>query len=115
MHYWKQSLLGALLAIAVVSAHAHSDHDHNNDSPISKENALIISNNALGQLIDSKKLARTWMFKKLKAVTIQETANGKVWVVSYENSSEKSEAKRTIYVLIDEVGNYLGSNYTGAL
>jgi hypothetical protein len=115
MKYWKQSLLGAVLSVVVVSANAHGDHDHNNDSPINKENALIISNNALGQLIDSKKLAKTWMFKKLKTVTTQETANGKVWVISYENSSEKSENRRVIYVLIDEVGNYLGSNYTGKL
>lgn len=112
MQYWKQSLLAAMLSVVAISAHAHGDHEHENDSPISKDNALIISNNAVGQLIDSKKLAKTWMFKTLKAVNIQETANGKVWAISYENSSEKSEAKRTIYVFIDEVGNYLGTNYT---
>lgn len=113
MHYWKQSLLGIIFSIFVVSANAHGSHE--NDSPISKDNVLIMGNNAIAQLVTSKKLAKTWMFKKLKTVNTQETANGNVWVISYENSSEKSEARRTIYVFIDEMGNYLGTNHTGTL
>lgn len=113
MKYWKHALLGMMLAVSVGSVHAHGLHSIEDDKPITRETAIMKSNFAVLELVESHKLFKSWTFKTLKDAVIQETPTGKVWVVSYVNSSVTDPARQTIYVFLDELGNYLGSNYTG--
>lgn len=111
MKTFKQSLIGALLLM--VSGLGFGHGNHMDEEPITKEVAAARSEMILGALIEDKKLASSWRQKKLKDVASKVTPAGALWIVSYENPAEKDKAKQTIYILLDDAGNYIGANHTG--
>lgn len=106
----RQFLISAMLLIAPGLALSHASHD---EDPITKEVAAARGEMIIGALVEDKKLANTWQQKKLKNVVQKATPAGALWIVSYDNPADKDKAKQTIYILLDEVGNYVGANHTG--
>jgi hypothetical protein len=113
MQMWKSILISAAMAFATVAAHAHAGHD--DEQPVSRESALIRADYARDQLVASKKLPASWQGKPQTFSSSRPTPKGPVWVVTYENPEEKSKAKRTLYIFIDEMGYFINSNHTGKL
>jgi tRNA G18 (ribose-2'-O)-methylase SpoU len=107
----KQSLIGAVLLL--VSGLALSHGNHMEEAPITKEAAAARGEMIVGALVEDKKLASSWQQKKLKEVASKVTPAGALWVVSFNNPAEKDKGKQTIYILLDDVGNYVGANHTG--
>ncbi|MBL8508205.1 MAG: hypothetical protein JNM11_07040 [Chitinimonas sp.] len=112
MRTWKQTLIGALFAVAAVAAQAHGNHA---DAPISKDGAEVRSGKVIDMLVDAKKLPASWKMTKVKEATSRQTPNGPIWVISYQNPTETDAAKRNLFVFFDETGNYIGANHTGDL
>jgi len=48
-------------------------------------------------------------------VSRRQTPAGRLWVVSYEHPAESDRAKQTIYIFLDEFGNFVEGNYSGDL
>ncbi|MDN3578820.1 DUF6488 family protein [Chitinimonas viridis] len=113
MKLWKQTLIGTLFALSTLAAHAHGNHG--DEEPISKDGATARGNKVIEMLVDSKKLQLSWKMTSAKEISSRDTPNGPVWVVSYQNPAESDTAKRTLYIFLDDVGNYLGANHTGTL
>lgn len=111
MKTFKQSLIGAILLLASGLALSHGDHM--DESPITKEIAASRGEMIVGALVEDKKLASSWQQKKLKEVASKVTPAGALWVISFSNPAEKDKEKQTIYILLDDVGNYIGANHTG--
>lgn len=107
----KQLLIGAVLLLASGMALSHDDHGE--DAPITKEVAAARGEMIVGALVEDKKLASSWQQKKQKEVASKVTPGGALWVVSFNNPAEKDKAKRTLYILLDDAGNYIGANHTG--
>ena len=110
MKTFKQSFIGAVLLLASGLALSHGNHD---EAPITKEIAATRGEMILGALVKDKKLASSWQQKKLIDVASKVTPKGALWVISYNNPAEKDKGKQTIYILLDDVGNYIGANHTG--
>ncbi|MDP2226099.1 MAG: DUF6488 family protein [Moraxellaceae bacterium] len=107
----KQFLIGAMLLL--VSGMVLSHGNHIDEEPITKEVATARGEMILEALVMDKKLASSWQQKKLKDVASKVTPAGALWVVSFNNPAEKDKEKQTIYILLDDVGNYIGANHTG--
>lgn len=111
MTKFKRVMLGAILALAATVTHAHGNHA--DPEPITKDIASARGDLVMDSLVVNKKLAPSWQKKEGKSVTNHPTEAGLLWSISYSNPAEKDKAKQTIYIFLDEVGNYLGANHTG--
>jgi hypothetical protein len=103
------AVLFALLAGALS---AHPNHD---GPPISREELPALGQRTMSLLVDAKQLAPSWRGKPVKEVSSRQLPDGVVWIVTVENPGEADQAKRTVYMFFDELGNFLGGNHTGPL
>jgi hypothetical protein len=110
MKTYNKAIMGAAFLLAAALANAHGDHD---EAPITKEIASSRGDLVVNTLVMDRKLAGSWQKKQGKKVEGRATPAGAYWVVSYENAEEKAEDKRTLYIFLDELGNYIGANHTG--
>jgi len=113
MKLLRQALLGSLLAAIASLTFAHAGHGHG--TPIPKDEVNVRAEQVVGFLIVGKKLARSWEKRQLKEVSSRESPDGLVWVVTYENPNETDKAKRTLYIFLDDLGNFIDSNHSGKL
>jgi hypothetical protein len=107
----KQSFVGAIFMLASGMATSHGNHME--DAPITREVAAARGEMIIGALVEDKKLASSWQQKKLKDVASKVTPAGALWIISFLNPAEKDKGKQTIYILLDDAGNYVGANHTG--
>ena len=112
MNTYNKAILGAAFLLAAALANAHGSHD---EAPITKEIASSRGDIVVNALVMDKKIAGSWQKKQGKKVEGRSTPAGSYWVISYENAEEKVEKKRTFYIFLDELGNYIGANHTGQL
>ena len=68
----------------------------------------------LGTLIERKVVGRNWAAVAPLKAEMQTRADGKQWVVTFRNPKERVRAKRNLYVFLDESGDYVAANHTGA-
>jgi hypothetical protein len=106
-------LIAVLLAMSPLAAPGHPFHG--NVTPITREDASLVGERMVNLLVDSNKLPASWRERQPAEIATRATPAGSVWVVRYENPDEPDRAKRTIYIFIDEFGNYLGGNYSGKM
>lgn len=109
----KTIFVAVILAFSSVQISAHSNHE--SFDPITEQQASAKADKVLQSLLANQKLDATWKEVKVSSVTTQDAPYGKVWVVSYQNSKEKEESKKTLYVFLDEMGNPLTVNHEGKL
>ena len=102
----------AIFALAAATVTAHPNHG---GPPIKREDVPVLGERLMKLLVQDKKLAASWQGRPAKAVSSQNTPDGPVWIVSYENPDEADNAKRVVYVFFDEFGNFIGGNHSGKL
>lgn len=113
MSKMKSLILGAFLLVAAANVTAHVGAHDDEGEPITAQEASVIADQALGALVKEKRLDGSWAKLKSQDVKSQGPTTDRVWIVSYNNPAEKDASKRTFYVFIDALGNYLASNHTG--
>lgn len=113
MNSTKRLLLGVLLAVTVATAFAHVGGHDDDTKPISAQQAVKLSDYAVSTLVKDKKIDASWIKAQAQGAKQQNSGAELVWVVSYVNTAEKSAAKKTLYVFLDALGNFLDANHTG--
>jgi hypothetical protein len=108
---WKKWFLAAVVALLAGSALAHPGHD--SVEFVTEPEAVQRAEAILAAAMANKKLHISWMDKQLKSAATRDTPNGAVWMVVFNNPAEPDVTKRTVYIFLDPVGNYLGANFTG--
>jgi hypothetical protein len=108
----RQILLTILLAFAAVQATAHPGGHGDEAKLISAEEATTLADSAVSMYVQDKKLDGSWAKRKAKETKLQNTGTEMVWVVSYANPAEKDASKRTLYVFIDSLGNFVDANHS---
>lgn len=103
----------ALLLTAGGLAQSHGNHDHEEAAPFTQREAGGRAMSIVRSLVESKKLATSWKGKQPKEVVSKATPMGVLWVVTFHNPAEKTPAKQTLYVFLDDMGNYRGANHSG--
>lgn len=111
MKILKKAIVAAAFMLTAGLAQAHGNHI--DEEPISKAEASARGEIIVNALVAEKKLAGSWQQKKLIDVASKVTPKGALWVISYNNPDEKDKQKQTIYILLDDLGNYIGANHTG--
>ena len=112
MKTYNKALVGTAFLLAAALANAHGNHD---EAPITRDIASSRGGLVIKALVAEKKLARSWQKGPEKNIVNRATPAGVYWVISYENAAEKTADKRTLYIFLDELGNYIGANHTGQL
>ncbi len=107
----RPTLVGAIFMLASGMALSHGNHPE--EAPITREAAAARGEMIVGTLVEDRKLASSWRQKKPKDVASRATPAGALWVISFHNPAEKEKAKQTLYILLDDAGNYVGANHTG--
>ena len=100
-------IISILLSTVTV---AHSNHGPK--GPISQAQAEAKGEVVIKRLVKQYKLDRSW--KKVEVATVgqQEKEQGKVWVIQYINSSESDSDNKSLYVVLDELGNTLSATHS---
>lgn len=111
MKAFNKFIYSVIFLMAASLVHAHGNHE--DEQPITKSAAAVRGEMIMGALISDKKLDSSWQQKKIKEVVSRVTPAGVLWIISYNNPAETAKDKQTIYILLDDVGNYIGANHTG--
>lgn len=103
-------VLGAvLLAGLVATSAAHPGHG----DPISREQAVQRASAEIDRLVSAGKIEKSWKIAAvLKTASIQEAGDAREWALTFSNPQAKQE-QQTLYVFLDETGEYLAANFTG--
>lgn len=103
-----KSFAGALLFAGATAALAHGDQP-----VVSQDEATARAGRAIEVLVEQQRLAPSWRGRRLKLVETTQAPMGLVWIISFENGDEANQAKRVIYIYLDDHGEYIGANHTG--
>ncbi|HEX8570644.1 MAG TPA: DUF6488 family protein [Caulobacteraceae bacterium] len=76
--------------------------------------AQVKAKAVVGTLIERKVVGTSWRAVAPAKAELQGRADGKRWVVTFRNPKERARAKRTLYVFLNESGDYVAANHTGA-
>jgi Family of unknown function (DUF6488) len=101
-----------ILSFAAAQATAHPGGHDDEVKLISAEEATTLADHALSLYVRDKKLDGSWAKRKAKEAKLQNTGSEAVWVVSYANPAEKDASKKTLYVFIDSLGNFIDANHS---
>ncbi|MGI1670775.1 MAG: DUF6488 family protein [Neptuniibacter sp.] len=97
------------ILISTVSV-AHSSHGPK--EPISQAQAEVKAELVIKRLVKKYKLDRSWKEAQLVAASQQEKAQGQVWIIQYTTSSASDADKKSLYVVLDEMGNTLSATHS---
>lgn len=89
-------------------------HSHSMD-PINESQAVSKADDAIGQMVDKQQLDEGWGDVSEQSVETRDGSSGKVWVVQYENPEVSDTDKQKLFVIIDEMGNFVTANHSGNL
>ena len=114
MNPLKQLALGAILVALphLVAAHPGG---HGNEEPITQTQASKKAEQVFVSLVQGKRLGPSWQGKQPTNISSRQTPAGTIWVVTYDNPVETDQAKKILYLFLDEFGNFIGGNHSGKL
>lgn len=107
-------VLALLLSFGSYQILAHEGHDHEEESLTDKQVAQIAAK-ALPSLIQAKKVDAAWSKAQREDVTIKSVAGKDIWVVAYKNPNGKIADGKPLYLLFDDLGNFVEANHTAKL
>ncbi len=68
----------------------------------------------VGTMIDRKIVGPSWRTVTPVKTETREKNGGREWVVTFRNDRERARAKKNLYVVFSESGEYKAANHTGA-
>jgi Family of unknown function (DUF6488) len=104
-------LLTALLSVWSYQSFAHEGHDHDEEQLTDKQVGQIAAK-TLPALIQAKKVDAAWAKAQREDITITSMAGKDVWVVTYKNPDATVAKGKPLYLLFDDLGNFLEANHT---
>lgn len=104
-------LLTALLSVSSYQAIAHEGHDHDEEQLTDKQVGQIAAK-ALPSLIQAKKVDAAWAKAQREDITIASIAGKDMWVVTYKNPNGSVANGKPLYLLFDDLGNFVEANHT---
>lgn len=102
----------ALLSLFSLNSFAHEGHD---DESLSEKEAAQLASKTLPSLVQAKKVGASWAKAKQDKVELRSLADQNVWVISYTNPESQSGGAEKLYLLFDDLGNFLQANHTGEM
>lgn len=96
----------------VISAAAVAHSNHGPKGPIAQDQAEAKVESVINRLVTQKKLDSSWKEAQRVAVSQQENAKGKVWIIQYTNNVISEEATKSLYVVLDEMDNTLSATHS---
>jgi hypothetical protein len=112
MRTLRRILLSMVLTFAAVQSIAHPGGHGDEAKLISAEEATTLADYAVSMYVKDKKLDGSWAKRKATEAKLQNTGHEAVWVVSYVNPAEKDASRKTLYVFIDSLGNFIDANHS---
>lgn len=110
-HRWMTLL--ALLCVTAF-AHGHGGDSHDDEVFLNKQTAAARGETILNAMIAEKKLPESWQQKTLGTIEAAETPKGgRQWILQFNNPAEPDSKKQSVYIFLDEVGNFVGANHSG--
>jgi hypothetical protein len=116
----KTTLATGLLTFAYSPLYAGAGHDHSHDhghdhaqKELSKDLAQKKANEKIKQLVEIKKIEKSWLKAPVLASNKKKFSGHLEWVISYKNESIKESKKQVLYIFVNMHGKITGSNYSG--
>jgi hypothetical protein len=109
-----KSIVLAMLTVVSLQSYAHEGHDHENKALTDQEVAQIASK-ALPSLVQSKKVDAAWSKAQRQNVAMKSVAGKDIWVVTYKNPDGKVDGGQPLYLIFDDLGNFVEANHTAKL
>lgn len=100
-------IISILLSTVTV---AHSNHGPK--GPIVQAQAEAKGELVIKHLVKQYKLDRSWKKVELVFVSQGEKKQGNVWIIQYTNSSESDVDSKSLYVVLDEMGNTISATHS---
>ena len=107
----KNLILTALFGFASFQAYAHEGHDHDEES-LTQQQVAQIASKALPSLVQSKKVEAAWSKAQREDITVQSAAGKDQWVVAFKNPDGKVAGGKPLYLVFDELGNFVEATHT---
>jgi hypothetical protein len=104
----------AALSLAAVQVLAHEGHDHE-DEALSEKRVAQLAARTLPALVKAKKVGAAWSSAQREGITTRDAAGKEIWVVAYKNPDGKVDGGQLLYLLFDDLGNFIESNHSGKL
>lgn len=101
-------LAASLFAMPAV---AHEGHDH--DDSLTEQQVAQLAAKALPSLVQSKKIDAAWSKAQREDITIRPVDGKDIWVVTYKNPNGKVDGGKPLYLVFDDLGNFVEANRTG--
>ena len=76
--------------------------------------ASTAAQGVIGTMITRRVVAPSWRGLPAVRTELQTRGNTRRWVVTFRNDRVADRARRTLYVIFSESGDYLAANHTGA-
>lgn len=109
------SFTTALVLLFAGQVYAGAGHSHAVSEPISKDQATQKAEAVKQRLVSSKQVSAEWNGIEGSSPQQRSTSAGNLWVVEYANPEAADDKKNKLFVFVDEFGNPVGANHTGAL
>ncbi|WP_286238272.1 DUF6488 family protein [Neptuniibacter halophilus] len=107
----KKLFVIALLSLTF-SAGTHAHSNHGPKGPIAQEQVETKTRKFVHSLIQQGGLDESWSNAKRVETAQRDTSQGKVWVIEYLNDAEQDASKRSLYMVLDELGNTLSVTHS---
>lgn len=106
----KQIIIFIISIVISTAAVAHSNHGPK--SPIAQAQAETKVESVINRLVKQNKLDSSWRKAQRVAVSQEEKVLGKVWIIQYTNSSVSVTDRKSLYVVLDELGNTISATHS---
>ena len=93
-----------------------SDHDHGHShaqAPVDKATVEKNSVNVINELIENKKLDKSWALIAVSSSEKKAINGGTEWLVTFVNKKITDTEKQKLYIFLTLDGEYIAANYTG--
>lgn len=110
MNTSKQFIAFIISVLISTVAFAHSNHGPK--GPIVQAQAEAKVELMIKRLVKQYKLDRSWKDAELVAVSQEQKEQGKVWIIQYTNNAISDADSKSLYVVLDELGNTLSATHS---
>lgn len=107
-----QNTFIALVMSVLLSSTAIAHSGHGARGPITQERAEARVESVIQRLVDRNKLESSWQQAQRQSVLQKETAQGRVWMIQYDNPTVSDPKNRSLYIVLDEMGNTLSASHS---
>jgi hypothetical protein len=107
-------IMVATIGLVSAQAFAHEGHDEENVS-LTENRVALIASRTLSALVQSKKIGAEWAGAQREGINARAASGKGIWVAAYKNPDGKMDNGKPLYLIFDDLGNFVEVNHTGKL